>query len=121
MLHLERGDGDAFHFERLLLLIFDEGQLEASLAFGDARIKCLCGGEKAGLDALGSGDNERTRPLAHILRVNQEPRQAAEMVAMQMADEYRVDVAWVEPKPAHADQRRRAAIDEKGGCFRAHM
>ncbi len=36
------------------------------------------------------------------------------MVAMQMRDENRVDVVRVEPKPAHADQRGGAAIDEEG-------
>ena len=36
------------------------------------------------------------------------------MIAVQMADEHGVDVVWLKPEPAHTDQRRGPAIDQKG-------
>src|SRR3989337_2379025 len=47
VLHLERRDGDAADLERLLLLIFDEAQLEAPLCRDDVRIERLRGDGEA--------------------------------------------------------------------------
>ena len=43
------------------------------------------------------------------------------MIAVEMGDEHGVDIVRLEPEPAHADQRRRPAIDEKGRCRGADM
>ena len=121
MLHLERRDGDAVQRKRNLLLIFDELEAEGARAFGDVGIESLGRRQEAFGDALGTGDDQRTRPLARILGVDEKPGQTAEMVAMQMADTHHVDFVGLEPEPMHPDQGRDAAIDEEGGVAGTDM
>ena len=42
------------------------------------------------------------------------------MIAMKMAHEHGIDIVRLKPEPAHADQRRNPAIDEKGRGGRPH-
>src|SRR4029077_14634931 len=114
MLHLERRDGDTIQCKRDLLLIFDELKAEGARAVGDVGIESLGRRLEALGDALRPGDDQRTRPLARILGVDEKPGQTAEMVAMQMADTHHVDFVGLEPEPMNPDQARDAAIDEEG-------
>src|SRR6478736_701009 len=114
MLHLERRDGDAVQRQRNLLLIFDELEAERARAVGDVGIESLGRRLEALGDALRPGDDQRTRPLACILGVDEKPGQTSEMVAVQMADAHHVDFVRLEPESMHPDQRRDAAIDEEG-------
>jgi hypothetical protein len=42
------------------------------------------------------------------------------MITVQMRHEHGVDIARLKPEPAHADERRRPAIDQKGRGGGAH-
>src|SRR5512145_1845439 len=121
MFDLVGRDADAVQRERHLLLIFHEVEGKAALTFGDVGIMRLGGPHETLLDAPRAGDDQGPRPLAHILRVDEEPGETAEMIAMQMADADHVDIVGREPEPIHADQRRDAAIDEKGGAGRPYV
>ena len=59
------------------------------------------------------GDDERTLAPHHQLRLDQEERQRAEMIAMQMREDDAVDLAVIEPARLQRDRRRRAAIDQQ--------
>src|SRR6185295_11687608 len=113
MLYLVRRDADAVQRERHLLFIFDEIEGKAALTFGNVGIVRLGSPHEALLDAPWTGDDQGLRPPAHVLRVDEEPSETAEMVAMQVAHADHVDIAGREPEPVHADQRGDAAIDEK--------
>src|SRR6516164_10062432 len=121
MLDLERRDADAVQGERNLLIIFDKVEGEAAIAFGDLGIEGFRGADEAPFDALWTGDDQGPLALACILCLDQEPREAAEMVTMQMADANHVDVVGGEPEPAHSDQSGNAAVDEKGGGSAPHV
>jgi hypothetical protein len=121
MLDLVGRDADAVQRERNLLLIFDELEADGARAFRDVGIESLSRSQEALGDALGTGDDQGTGPLAHILRVDEEPSETAEMIAMQMADANHVDFVGREPEPVHANQRGDAAIDEKGGAVRPYV
>jgi hypothetical protein len=64
------------------------------------------------LDSLRSGDHQRPGP-AGKLRVEQEKRQAAEMIAVKMCDQDEVDIVARNTQPLQRRQRRRAAIDQE--------
>src|SRR4029077_8404996 len=121
MLHLERRDGDTIQCKRNLLLIFDELEAEGARAVGDVGIESLGRRLEALCDALRPGNDQRTCPLAHILGVDEKPRQTSEMVAMQVADTHHVDFVGLEPEPMHPDQRRDPAIDKEGGVAGTDM
>ena len=60
------------------------------------------------------GDGERTFAPRHELRVEQQERQRAEMVAVQVRQDDAVDLAVVEPARLERHHRGRAAIDQQG-------
>src|ERR1700730_7695226 len=64
------------------------------------------------LDSRRPGDDKRTGP-ARELCVEQKERQAAEMIAMEMRDQNKVDIVARDGKPLQRRQRRRAAIDQE--------
>ena len=76
---------------------------------------------KRARDALGTGDDQRPGSFVTYC-ASTEPSETAEMIAMQMGD---ADHAGIfvgrEPEPIHANQRRDAAIDEKGGAVRLYV
>src|SRR6478735_7803512 len=64
------------------------------------------------LDTCRPGDDERPG-AARELRVQQQERQAAKMVAMEMRDQDQVDVVAHDAEAFQRGQRRRAAIDQE--------
>ena len=70
-----------------------------------------------GVDALARagrpGDGERALAPRQILRVEQEERHAAEMIAVQMAQDDRVDRVRIDVAHAQRHMRRGAAIDQE--------
>jgi hypothetical protein len=55
-----------------------------------------------------------------MVLMQQEERHAAEMIAMQVAEEDRVDPTRIDAEAAHADQRGGAAVDQKPFRARGH-
>ena len=47
----------------------------------------------------------------------QQERQAGEVIAVQMAEEDRIDARGIDGMAAHRDQRRRAAVEQARPCF----
>src|SRR5262245_24654119 len=111
MPHLERRHGRALNLNPRSLLIFNELDVEWTLGRCHAGIERLRRGNEAGLDAGRSSDGQRAPTLADEKRVYQEPRQSAEMIAVEVANEDSIDRARIEPDLAHTDQGRGAAID----------
>ncbi len=64
------------------------------------------------LDAFGSGDHQRPAPAGE-LRVEQQERQAGEMIAVEMRDQDQVDFVARDAEPLQRRQRRGAAIDQE--------
>src|SRR6266566_8242149 len=64
------------------------------------------------LDAGRSGDDKRTG-APRELRVEQQKRQSAEMVTVEMRDQDEVDILARDIEPLQGRQRRRAAIDQE--------
>ena len=60
-----------------------------------------------------AGDDQRTLAPRHELRVEQQERQRAEMVAVQMRQDDAVDIAVIEPARLQRHRRGRAAIDQQ--------
>ena len=60
-----------------------------------------------------SGQTQRSRPPPYELCLEQQERQACEVVAVQMAEEDRVDRAGIDPEPPHGDHRGGAAVDQQ--------
>ena len=65
-----------------------------------------------GLDALRSGDHQRPGPPRE-LRIEQQERQAAEMIAVKMRDQDQVDVVAPDVEPLQRRQRGGAAVDQE--------
>src|SRR5579871_3333240 len=65
-----------------------------------------------GIDARRSGQRERPRALAEM-RLEHEIRNAAEMIAVEVAEEDRVDGVARNAEPLEPDQRGGAAIDQE--------
>jgi hypothetical protein len=47
--------------------------------------------------------------------LQQQERQAGEVIAVQVAEEDDIDARGIDGKAAHRDQRRRAAVEQAGG------
>src|SRR5579859_1770578 len=68
------------------------------------------------LYGLRSGDDQRPGP-PRKLRIEQEERQAREMVAVEMRDQDQVDLVALYSEALQSRQRRGAAIDQEIGCL----
>src|SRR5260370_5118899 len=64
------------------------------------------------LDSFGASNNERTRPMGE-LRIEQQKRQACEMIAVEMRDQDEVDRIARDGEPLQRRQRGCAAIDQE--------
>src|SRR5687768_16687027 len=73
---------------------------------------CFHQWRQPGLDSVRTGDDERTG-AAGELRIEQEERQSAKMVAVEMRDQYQVDAVADDTEPLQRQQRRGAAIDQE--------
>ncbi len=113
MMNFERGDRDAADIERLALLVLDEDQIEIALGPGRVGVERLRERDKPVFDALRPHHNQRPRPVANILGIEQEPREPAEVIPMQMRDKDCVHLVEADPQLAHADQSGGAAVDEE--------
>src|SRR5262249_35660112 len=74
-----------------------------------------------GLQTRRSGDRQRPRALGDQLRVKHEERDAAKMVGVEMREQDEIDAGAVDREPLQRDQRRGAAVNQKGGSFGGHM
>ena len=95
-------------------LELDEGDGKFSLGLGRARIHDLHGGQDPLLNARRAGDDERPCSHGNELGVENEKRDAAEMITVQMGDNHGFDIVWIDSGLLHGDQRRCAAIHKKG-------
>ena len=73
-----------------------------------------------GFDSLGPRDHQRPG-AAGELRVEQQERQAGEMIAVEMRDQDEVDVVARDAEPLQCRQRGCAAIDQEIGAFAGDM
>ena len=64
-------------------------------------------------EARRARERERPSAPAHQMRVEQEERQAAEMIAMQVAHQHRLDAVGLDAETLERDQRGRPAIDQE--------
>jgi hypothetical protein len=94
---------------RLSRLPLDEGGHESPLDPRGAGEQRLQRGGHPGLDASRSRHHQRTHAAAE-LAVEQDERHAAEVVAMQVRDQDRVDGGRVDAGPAQRDQGGGAAV-----------
>ncbi len=62
------------------------------------------------------GHDQRPGAFADQLAVQDQERQPAEVIAVQVAQQHRVDGVGRDPVAAHADERGGAAVDEKAGA-----
>jgi hypothetical protein len=74
----------------------------------------------AGLDAGRSHHDERAR-APRELAVEDQERDAAEVIAVQVGEDHRVDRRGIDAEAAHRNQGRRAAVDEGLGRARLEM
>lgn len=95
----------------------DELDGEALLGARGPREEHLHRVADARLDARRAGDDERPCAPRDELGVQDEEGQAAEVIAVEVADEDGLDVVRIDVEAAHRDERRRAAVEQDGaGC-----
>src|SRR3981189_1718231 len=72
------------------------------------------------LDSFGASDNKRTRPAGE-LGIEQQKRQAPEMIAVEMRDQDEVDSIASDGQPLQRRQRGCAAIDQEIDALAGNM
>ncbi len=93
--------------------MLEEPHLEAPLDLGRVGEQGFRRRGKALRDARGADDGQGRGALADVVGVQQEPDEAAEVVAMQVRDEDRRHPVGVEPELLHADERGRPAVEQE--------
>jgi hypothetical protein len=92
----------------------DGTDVEAAGSGGGAREQALHGVGQPPSDARGPGDGQWGSAPGE-LAVKDEERQAAEVIAVEMGDEYRSYLAGVEPEVLEGAERGSAAVQEDWG------
>lgn len=121
MPHVIRDDFDSLdllRYARLKLTIVDE---EVALYPGRARKENFHRGHQPVANAGRPHDGERSSAAADQLRVEDEERQPAKVIAVKMANKYSADRVRIDAEFAQGDHRRRAAIDQKRIGRAAHV
>jgi hypothetical protein len=98
----------------------DDAQVEGELDLGEMLERRLERAHIPALDAGRPGKRERARALAEM-RLEHEVGDAAEMIAVEMRDQDRVDGAARNAEPLEPDQRGGAAIDQKVRALAHHV
>src|SRR5579872_2303526 len=92
---------------------FDKLEGKAQLHRRASREKRLLRLPKALREARRTVERERPVAPAHMLTIEHEEGQPAEMIAMEMADENGIDIVDEDARLFQGDERARAEIDEK--------
>src|SRR5262249_162832 len=120
MADLVRRERDRAQLRGSVRLQLHEIEHKAALDLGGIRVERLHGRMEPVLEARRPRDAERLRPPAELAIENKE-RQAAEMIAMQMADDDQIDRVRIDAIALHADERGGAAIDQELRLARIDM